>query len=182
MPEVTDAELLRRVTLRDASAFEALFERYKGIAFGLAYRLVGDRELAEDVVQEAFLSVWCGAATFRPERGSARSWILSGVHHRGIDQLRRRRDLPVDDAEMEVIAGAAASREGDPAESAIGLDVQRALASLPDEQRLAVQLAYFGGHTCDEIARALEIPVGTVKGRLRLAMQKLRATLGIGER
>lgn len=175
----SDDALLDAIRRRDETAIAALYDRYGRLAFGLAYRVLGERNAAEDVVQEAFLSVWRRAASFETARGSARTWVLSIVHHRAIDRLRgtagrTRQDAPLDDFERTLAID-------DPwREVSLVLQretLQRAIATLPDAQRQAVELAYFDGYTQQEIASKMDVPVGTVKGRLRLAMQRLRSLL-----
>jgi RNA polymerase sigma-70 factor (ECF subfamily) len=160
---------------------EVLYDRLSRQAFGLAYRMLGDSAAAEDVVQEAFLSVWRGAERIDTARGKLQSLVLTVVHNRAIDVLRSRKggrkDLPLEPA-VEL------SSEGDFTERvAAAVDgevVRNALGSLPDDQRQAVELAYYGGLTHTEIAERLGVPLGTVKGRLRLALDKMRLALGAG--
>jgi RNA polymerase sigma-70 factor (ECF subfamily) len=175
----SDDALLDAIRRRDETAIAALYDRYGRLAFGLAYRVVGERNAAEDVVQEAFLSIWRRAASFETTRGSVRTWVLSIVHHRAIDRLRgtagrTRQDAPLDDFERTLASD-------DPwREVSLVLQretLQKAIATLPDPQRQAVELAYFDGYTQQEIAAKMDVPVGTVKGRLRLAMQRLRSLL-----
>jgi RNA polymerase sigma-70 factor (ECF subfamily) len=180
---LSDEALLDAVRSRDAAALEQLYDRHSQLAMGLAMRLLHNRQLAEDVVQEAFLAVWRQAGTYRPDRGTVRNWILSIVHHRAIGCLRRRelvsppaslddpqlgRVLP-DERQLDVpdLAFQRAEQER----------VRQALLALPEEQRQALTLAYYEGLTCHDIATRLSIPVGTVKGRMRLALQKLRRLL-----
>ncbi|MFN8517405.1 MAG: sigma-70 family RNA polymerase sigma factor [Chloroflexia bacterium] len=175
----SDDALLDAIRRRDEEAIAALYDRYGRLAFGLAYRVVGERNAAEDVVQEAFLSIWRRAGSFETTRGSVRTWVLSIVHHRAIDRLRgtagrTRQDAPIDDFER-VLAIDDPWREVSQVIQRESL--QKAIATLPDAQRQAVELAYFDGYTQQEIATRMEVPVGTVKGRLRLAMQRLRSLL-----
>jgi RNA polymerase sigma-70 factor, ECF subfamily len=177
----TDAAILRRIVERDPRGVELLYERYSGIAFALAYRLLGERGGAEDVVQEAFLNVWRQGATYDTRRGTVRTWLLTIVHHRAIDQMRSARskssaDTVIDDA-MPLPA-----KEDTWTEVVRGLDhdrVREAMAALPPEQRQVVDLAYFGGYTQSEIAQRVGIPLGTVKGRTRLALDKMRDLLRV---
>ena len=180
---VSDEELLAAVGRRDEAAVAALYDRYGRLAFSLAYRILGDQGAAEDVVQDAFLSVWRRAASFQPGRGSVRTWLLSIVHHRAIDRLRgtpgrARRDTALE----EVDRVAALDDPWRDVELTLQRDVlKKGLATLPEEQRRTIELAYFGGYTQTEIAGAMGVPVGTVKGRMRIGMQKLRALLsGVG--
>jgi RNA polymerase sigma-70 factor (ECF subfamily) len=179
----TDAAILRQIVGRDPRGVELLYERYSGIAFALAYRLLGERGGAEDVVQEAFLNVWRQGATYDTRRGTVRTWLLTIVHHRAIDQMRSARskssaDTVIDDA-MPLPA-----KEDTWTEVVRGLEherVQQAMAALPPEQRQVVDLAYYGGFTQTEIAQRVGIPLGTVKGRMRLALDKLRDLLRVSD-
>jgi len=178
-----DAAILRRIVDRDPRGVELLYDRYGGVAFALAYRLLGERGSAEDVVQEAFFNVWRQGATYDTRRGTVRTWLLTIVHHRAIDQLRSVRskmgaDTVIDDA-MPLPA-----KEDTWTEVMHGLEherVQQAMAALPTEQRQVVDLAYYGGFTHTEIAQRVGIPLGTVKGRMRLALEKLRDLLHLPE-
>ena len=159
----------------------ALYDRYGGLAYSLAYRILEDRGAAEDVVQDAFVSAWRRAVSFQPGRGSVRTWLLSIVHHRAIDRLRgtpgrARRDGPLDEAQVDrVVAVEDPWRE---VETTLQRDaLKRGLATLPEEQRRTIELAYFGGYTQTEIAGVMGVPVGTVKGRIRIGLQKLRGLL-----
>lgn len=177
----SDVALLRLIGARDGAALEALYDRHHRVAMGLAVRLLRNRQEAEDVVQEAFLTVWRQAATYRAERGSVRNWLLSIVHHGAVSQLRQHRqvqrpttmdkptpELP-DETEADVLGQAVRHMEAE--------RVRAALLALPAEQREALRLAYFSGLTCQQIADHVRVPLGTVKGRLRLALQKLRRSL-----
>jgi RNA polymerase sigma-70 factor (ECF subfamily) len=176
-----DAAILRQITDRDPRGIELLYDRYGGVAFALAYRLLGERGSAEDVVQEAFLNVWRQGATYDTRRGTVRTWLLTIVHHRAIDQMRSVRskmgaDTVIDDA-MPLPA-----KEDTWTEVVQGLEherVRQAMATLPPEQRQVVDLAYYGGFTHTEIAQRVGIPLGTVKGRMRLALDKLRDLLHV---
>ncbi len=172
-----DGELLDRITAGDTAAFEALYDRHSRVAFGLAYRIVGEPGLAEDTVQDAFLTVWRQAATYGSTRGSVRSWLLAIVHHRAVDYVRHRHDERHQDIEdMTVVPDT--TDTGEQARLNVeGEQVRKALAQLPPDQQRSLTLAYFGGLTHDEIARQLGVPLGTVKGRLRIGLQKLRGYL-----
>lgn len=173
-----DDDLMALVRGGDSAAFEVVYERHSTVAFSLAHRMCGGRPAAEDVVQEAFLSAWRRAASFDATRGSLRTWLLGIVHHRAIDVLRRsggdarrRADQPVEDFEIAArvdVSGEVAEREQ------AGV-VRDALVALPAEQSKVIELAYFGGFTHIEIADMLGLPVGTVKGRMRLGLAKLRS-------
>lgn len=176
---LADVELLERIKARDAAAFELLYDRHSRVAYGLAYRILGDAESAEDAVQDAFLTLWRQPDSYGEERGTVRSWLLAVVHHRAIDLVRRRTHredrqqalddaLPLPDA-SDTMEQAQQNVEGE--------QVRRALEQLPPDQQRSVMLAYFGGYTHDEIARQLGLPLGTVKGRLRIGLQKMRGYL-----
>jgi RNA polymerase sigma-70 factor, ECF subfamily len=180
---LADEDVMQLVQGGDPRAFEILYDRHGGAAFSMAYRVVGDRLAAEDISQEAFLSIWRSRLRYRPERGSVRTWVLGIVHHRAVDSLRRnliherRRSRSAEEAEEqeapELTEVEAARRE----EARM---VRRALDSLPDDQCRVIELAYFGGFTHSQIADALGMPIGTVKGRMRLGLDKLRRELAQG--
>jgi RNA polymerase sigma-70 factor (ECF subfamily) len=158
---------------------ELLYDRYGRLAYSLAYRVLGDAGAAEDVVQEAFLSMWRRVSSFDPARGTLRTWVCAIVHNRALDRLRgrsgrARQDLPIEAAPPRSGVGdtwavVAAELERD--------DIRRALDGLPSEQRKTIELAYFGGYTQSEISGLMEVPLGTVKGRTRMALRKLRDAL-----
>jgi RNA polymerase sigma-70 factor (ECF subfamily) len=178
---LADEDLMRLVQRGDARAFEAVYDRHGQAAFSLAYRIVGDRTAAEDIVQEAFLSVWRSSIRYRPDRGSLRSWLLSVVHNRAIDSLRRSLVHQRRRADAEGIEEREAAPELTDAEAFRREDAQQvrtALERLPADQLRVVELAYFGGFTHSEIASMLRMPLGTVKGRMRLALDKMRDGLG----
>jgi RNA polymerase sigma-70 factor (ECF subfamily) len=180
LDELSDEALLARLIDRDTDAFGALYDRHSRMAFGLAYRMLGDPAAAEDVVQVAFLSVWRQAETFRPDRSAVRTWVLSIVHHRAVDRLRRRDAREVVEAVFDTPQDRVDDQVDVEHQVDALLETQRlrvALAALPADQRRAIELAYFAGHSHSEIARMLGIPIGTVKGRLRIGLQKLRALL-----
>ncbi|HVA24458.1 MAG TPA: sigma-70 family RNA polymerase sigma factor [Chloroflexota bacterium] len=175
-----DAQLLADVAgKRDPDALAKLYDQYGGVAFGLSLRMVNDPGAAEEVVQEAFFNVWRNAPSYNDERGSVRNWILSIVHNQAIDRGRRLRSKQRLDSQLE-LAEDTLQRPDVWGEVSAALDRQRitqALSALPQEQRATIELAYFGGYSHSEIANLLRIPLGTVKGRLRLGMDKLRAAL-----
>lgn len=178
---VADEDLLARVCEGDARAFEVLVDRHADVAFSLAYRMCGRRAMAEDIVQEAFLSLWRTGARYDRTRGSARTWVLSVVHNRAIDAFRRDavhagRDVSDDEAVQRLISRECT--EGEVQRRAQAREMHDALDTLPAEQRQVIELAYFGGFTHSQIARMLELPAGTVKGRMRLGLTKLRLSLG----
>jgi RNA polymerase sigma-70 factor (ECF subfamily) len=178
---LADEELMQLVQQGDPRAFELLYDRHAGAAFSLAYRMVGDRTAAEDIVQEAFLSMWRSRVRYEPARGSVRTWVLGIVHHRTIDGLRRnlvhqRRRASAEG--IEEIHEAAERTDVEAARREEARTVRAAMEELPGEQLQVIELAYFGGFTHTQIAEMLEMPVGTVKGRMRLGLEKLRRQLG----
>jgi RNA polymerase sigma-70 factor, ECF subfamily len=179
---LADEDLVVLVRARDADAFEVIFDRHAGVAYSLARRMCGDPELAEEVVQEAFLALWRGVGSYQPGRGSLRNWLLGGVRNRMIDVFRaRRRSVPVVGSSAGDEAAAAVPGRADTEAEAISRaearEIRSALEQLPDEQRRVIELSYFGGLSHSEIASMLDVPAGTVKGRMRLGLGKLRATL-----
>jgi RNA polymerase sigma-70 factor (ECF subfamily) len=158
---------------------EALYDAHHRQAIGLAYRILGDLGEAEEVVQEAFLSAWRSGHTYDPSRGSAQTWILSMVRNRSIDVLRARRRRPVQPLAEGVDPPDATDV---PAQAASNLDAasaRAALDALPPEQKQVIELAYFGGLSHTEIATQLAAPIGTVKGRIRLGLDRLRVAMGV---
>lgn len=182
----SDDELMQAIARQDSAALVALYDRYGRLAFGLAYRIVNDGPLGEEIVQDAFMQVWRRAATYQAKQGgSARAWLLTIVHHRAIDLVRRAGasrppDVPLDDA-GELVAGTDVWRE---VSAHLTQDeVRAAVGALPPEQREAIELAYFQGLSQSEIAERLQMPLGTVKGRMRLGLKKLYdALVGSTER
>ncbi len=165
----------------DARAFEVVFDRHADAAFSLAYRMCGRRSTAEDVVQEAFLSLWRSGARYDRQRGSVRSWVLGVVHNRAIDLFRRESVRTGQDVNAEGIVERMPAPEDTAGEVETREDadeVRTALRELPAEQRQVIELAYFGGFTHAQIASMLQLPAGTVKGRMRLGLTKLRMALG----
>jgi RNA polymerase sigma-70 factor, ECF subfamily len=174
---LADEDLMQLMRQGDARAFEIIYERHASAAFSLAYRMVGRQALAEDVVQEAFLSIWRSRMRFDRTRGSVRTWVLGIVHNRGIDALRRstvhdRRRETLDGVEERFEARERTDVEVARREEA--RNVRGALETLPAEQRRTIELAYFGGFTHSQIAELLDEPIGTVKGRMRLGLEKMR--------
>ncbi len=177
---LADEELMAFVRAGDADAFEVIYDRHCNAAFSLAYRMCGRRASAEDVLQETFLVLWRSSAQYDRSRGSVRNWVLRIVHNRAVDALRRgvvrdRHALHDEDA-VERVPGTEDIEERTLAREQAG-EVRGALDTLPAEQSRVIELAYFGGFTHTEIASMLEMPVGTVKGRMRLGLAKLRLTL-----
>ena len=178
--ELADEDLMARVPAGDARAFEIIVDRHADVAFSLAHRMCGRRATAEDIVQEAFLSLWQAGARYDPGRGSVRSWLLGVVHNRAIDLFRREavrsgKDVVDDDAVQRLVSGESTERTALRRDTAA--QVRSALDELPSEQRRVIELAYFGGFTHSEISQMLSLPAGTVKGRMRLGLTKLRASL-----
>ena len=172
------------VAARDADAFEVFYDRHSGVAFSLAYRIVGDRGAAEDVTQEAFVSIWRSGARYDRARGSVRSWTLGIVRNRAIDALRRggarAPKLDLDDEGILESRAAAEQTETEALRRDEARQIRDALRGLPDEQSKVIELAFFGGFTHSEIAEVLGMPLGTVKGRMRLGMEKIRGRLAEG--
>ena len=174
----TDETLIRALQQKDLDALEELYGRHHRTALAVAFRVLQDRNLAEDVIQEAFLAVWRKPEAFKPERGSGRTWLLSIVRHRAIDITRGRsydkESLSLDEIAFEPRSPDAwqnVSRKLDQEH------IREALDALPVEQREAIVMAYFGGYTLKEVSESIGVPLGTVKGRVRLGMQKMKSLL-----
>jgi RNA polymerase sigma-70 factor, ECF subfamily len=178
---LADEDLMPLVGRKDPEAFGVFYDRHGGAAFSLAYRIVGDRSAAEDVTQEAFLSIWRSGAKYDRTRGSVRSWALGIVRNRAIDVLRRESGrapkLAFDDEGVLERRPAPERTDAEALRRETAREVRGALDLLPAEQQRVIKLAYFGGFTHTQIADMLGTPVGTVKGRLRLGIEKIRATL-----
>jgi RNA polymerase sigma-70 factor (ECF subfamily) len=174
---LADEDLISLVAAKgSAEAFAALYDRHGSAAYSLSYRMMGEKQAAEDLMQDAFLKVWRNAESYRTERGSVRTWILSIVHNRGIDQLRslasRRRTQDRVEASAPVSQPSEAFAQT--WRNSQREQVREALGTLPAEQLKILELAYFSGYTHVEIAELLELPLGTVKGRMRLGLKKIR--------
>lgn len=176
---MTDDDITRLISRSSPEGIEALYDRYGPLAYTVALRILSDQSAAEDVVQEAFLAVWRRGATYQAARGSLRAWLCTIVRNRAIDRLRGERGRPHVEAPTVI-----QEREVSPSDpwaaveaELTGHEVRRALAGLPVEQRQTIELAYFGGYSQSEIAATMEVPLGTVKGRVRMAMEKLRVAL-----
>jgi len=178
---LADEELMELVQDGEVRAFELIFDRHASPAFSLAYRMCGRPAMAEDIVQEAFLSLWRSAAAYDPARGGVRAWILSIVRNRAIDAFRREGAKAATDVGEEGLAERLPALELTDREAERRDDarqVRDALKGLPPDQRQVIELAYFGGFTHTQIAEMLKLPAGTVKGRMRLGLSKLRFALG----
>lgn len=177
---LADEELMRLVRSSDPQAFAVVYGRHSGSAFSLAYRMCGTRTTAEDVVQEAFMALWRSGGRYDARRGSVRTWVLGIVHNRAIDALRRatvhdRRRASDEGLEERFETGERTDAEVARREEAG--EIRSALGELPSEQSQVIELAYYGGFTHAEIADILGAPLGTVKGRMRLGLEKLRGQL-----
>jgi RNA polymerase sigma-70 factor, ECF subfamily len=184
MQKLADEDLMTLVERKDPGAFEILYDRHGGAAYSLAHRIVGDPGAAEDVTQEAFLSIWRSGARFDPARGSVRSWTLGVVRNRSIDALRRQAGkapkLDYDDDAALVAQPADELTDSEAIRRETARRVRGAMRELPEEQSEVIGLAYFGGFTHSEIAQMLSMPLGTVKGRMRLGLEKIRLSLAEG--
>jgi RNA polymerase sigma-70 factor, ECF subfamily len=175
-PLLADEDLISLVGDGDAQAFAVLYDRHSRAAYSLAYRMMNGRQAAEDLAQDAFLKVWRAATSYRADRGGVRTWILSIVHNRGIDQLRssasRRRVQ--DRVEATTDRWQPSEAFAETWRNSQREQVREALDTVPPEQLKILALAYFSGYTHMEIAENLDVPLGTVKGRMRLGLKKLR--------
>jgi RNA polymerase sigma-70 factor (ECF subfamily) len=177
---LSDEALVALIARGDESALAELYDRVGRVAYGIAHRILRDERLAEDAVQEGFLAVWRSAATFRAERAKASTWVVTIVHRRAVDIVRReerRRAEPLEAATAPEAADPGGSAED---EAWLGFErerVMRALAALPDAQREAIELAYYGGYSQSEVAETLGVPLGTVKSRMFAGLARLRELL-----
>src|SRR5436190_957734 len=180
---LADETLAERLPAGDVGALECLYERHARAIFSMALKLLADREAAEEVVQETFLKLWQRPEAYSPGRGRLIAWLLGVAHHRSVDRLRRRRLEQRYGASQQAVEPVVSDRDpvDDVLASLQGEAVARALQALPTAQRIAVELAYLRGMTQVEIAAQLGEPLGTIKTRLRLAMQKLRGSLELAE-
>jgi RNA polymerase sigma-70 factor (ECF subfamily) len=184
LQRLADEDLMTLVDEKDPDAFAVVYDRHGGAAYSLAHRIVGDAGMSEDVTQEAFLSIWRSTARFDAARGSVRAWVLGIVRNRAIDALRRSaRPAPKLDLDDDAVL------ETQPAEQRTETEairretagrLRQALGLLPREQSQVIELAYFGGFSHSEISRILGLPMGTVKGRMRLGLEKIRGELAEG--
>ena len=177
---LSDEALVALVARGQDDALAELYDRVGRIAYGIALRIVRDARLAEDAVQDGFLGVWRSAASFNPDRAKASTWIITLVHRRAVDLVRReqrRRADPLDEIVQETVADESGSAEE---QAWLGFErerVQKALASLPDQQREALELAYYGGYSQTEIAERLGVALGTIKSRMFAGLSRLREIL-----
>jgi RNA polymerase sigma-70 factor (ECF subfamily) len=177
LAHLSDEALVALAARSEQAALEELYDRYGRAAYGLALRVLRDGALAEDAVQEAFLAVWRTAPRFVPERGAASAWILTLVHRRAVDVVRREQRRRADPLEQVMEQGGGGADE----EAWLRLQrerVQAALQQLPDPQREALELAYYGGFTQSELAERLGQPIGTIKSRMFAGLARLRELLG----
>ncbi len=187
--ELSDEALINALAEGAEWAMEPLYERYNRVLYSLAYRMVADHQVAEDLLQDAFLSVWRRASSYSPQSGSVRSWLISIVHHRTIDYLRAvRRRAGLKEVTWEEVELDERTAFPDVWEEALrsvqSAQLRAALLNIPSEQRMVIELAYFQGWTHSEIAAGCEIPLGTVKARMRLGLSHLRvllAQMGVDE-
>ena len=181
---VSDADLITLVTRGDQDALEVLYERYSRAVYSFSLRIVGDAQVAEEILQEVFVRAWQQGGSFQAARGSLITWLLSITHNLSIDEVRRRKRRPqkADAEEPETILASLPDEGSDVEEevwlSSLRVSIQDALQQLPAAQREAIELAYFQGLTQREIAEVLGEPLGTIKTRMRLGMLKLREQLG----
>jgi RNA polymerase sigma-70 factor, ECF subfamily len=179
-PQPSDQELLAAISRGDQAALGQLYDRYAAMALGVAFRIVRDRGVAEEVVQDAFVAVWRRSASYEPDRAEARTWLLSIVHHRAVDRTRglaaagRRTGLDLDQAATTPDQSDVWRQTWSRLQR---VEIVAALDGLPSEQREAIELAFFGGLTHIEVADRIGQPLGTVKGRIRLGLNRLRSLL-----
>lgn len=178
-----DDQLVSRIAGGDAAALEALYDRYVRQCFGLALRMVSEPGLAEEVVQEVFLKLWSRPDSYSSHKGAFVSWLLSLVHHRCVDELRKRSrtEVALDNDQPLSVINTKPDPQPDPSEQVWVMEQQRvvrqALIELPENQRQVLELAYFGGFSQSQIAEQLSQPLGTVKTRMRMGLQNLRQLL-----
>ena len=185
--EINDAELIELIASGEAHALETLYDRYNRVVFSFAVRILSDAQVAEEVMQEVFFRVWQQAGAYRSGRGSLITWLLSITHNLAIDEVRKRNRRPqkAEAEDPELLLGSMIDQSADVEEeawlSSIRAAINGALDNLPREQRAVIELAYFRGMTQREIADTLKQPLGTIKTRMRLGLQKLREQLGDSE-
>ena len=180
--EPTDEQLISGICKGEESAIEVLYERYHRYAYALAYRMLRDPVASEDIVQDAFLSIWRKASSYQPQNGSVQSWLQAIVRNRAIDKIRASTHRDYQWIPLQ------ADNEQDPPSELPGVweqawqgeqhrIIREVMEQIPSEQRMVIELAYFGGLTHAEISEQYHIPLGTVKGRMRLGLQKMKALL-----
>ena len=177
-----DHQLIQRVSQVDKDALEALYTRFQTSVYSLAMYMLKQPALAEEATQDIFLNIWLKASSFNAERGQPRAWIMSVAHHKIVDVIRSRRRTivntdPADYETLDLLPSAGASTEAQVEQTLERERIMRALATIPEPQREVIMLAYFEGYSQSEMAQKLDQPLGTVKTRVRLAMQKLRLAL-----
>jgi len=180
--QLSDEVLIHAIAGGSVWAVEPLYQRYNRVLYSLAYRMVSDQQVAEDLLQEAFVAVWRRASSYSPQAGAVRSWLVSIMHHRTIDYLRSvrsralNRELPWEDVEFDERV-AVPDAWDETWRSVKSETVREALMHLPTEQRMVIELAYFQGWTHAEIAQGCQLPLGTVKARIRLGLIRLKRVL-----
>lgn len=178
---LADEELMRLIGAKDCLAFEVFYDRHGGVAHSLAFRICGDRCAAEEVAQEAFISIWRSGARFDPARASVRTWTLSIVRNRAIDLMRGRtgRTLKLTFSDDSILEQRPAGErtEAEAIQRETASELRGVLGELPVDQATVIELAYFGGFSQTEISRMQEVPLGTVKGRMRLGLEKVRSRM-----
>jgi RNA polymerase sigma factor (sigma-70 family) len=182
LTHLSDEALVALVARGDDSALAQLYDRVGRVAYGIAYRILRDERLAEDAVQEGFLAMWRSAAAFRPERAKASTWIVTLVHRRAVDIVRREERRRAEPLEADVEAADPSGSAED--EAWLGFErerVQAALRGLPDTQRETIELAYYGGYSQSELADRLGVPLGTIKSRMFTGLARLRDVLDEAE-
>lgn len=186
---LSDEGLITAVTNGIILALETLYDRHHQMLYSFAYRMVTDHQIAEDLLQETFLSVWQNATSYSPQTGSVKTWLCSIIHHRSIDYIRKiQRRAALNTTTLDAIEQETSIASADAWDEAWrhiqSTQVREALLRVPQEQRMVIELAYFGGWTHVEIAEACQLPLGTVKARMRLGLQHLRRvlmTMGVDE-
>ncbi|MBI2867962.1 MAG: sigma-70 family RNA polymerase sigma factor [Chloroflexi bacterium] len=183
--DLPDETLIKLTDQGNKEALSALYDKHGGRVYCLALKLLADKESAEEVAQDTFVKVWQRASSYSQEKGQFSSWLLSVAHHRAIDELRRRRRTRTDANLPEERAALVRDPDPDPVDQVLSQErsnlVRDALGQLPDAQREVIALAYFKGLTQTEIAERLKTPLGTVKTRMRLALQKLKPLLAMAD-
>jgi RNA polymerase sigma-70 factor (ECF subfamily) len=185
LTSLPDPALMQRVARMDAEAFEVLYDRHSSTAFALAYRIVGSRQRADDVCQEAFLSVWRSASKFDADLGNVRSWILAVVRNRSIDHLRKITRTKEREVQDEALAERHAAPQDEGTESsalrnAAAGETRHVLDELSEDQRRVIELSFYSGYSHSEIAKMLDLPLGTVKARMNRGLAKMRGVLSAG--